>query len=675
LVSNRVKDIEKTKKIFLDLKKKVEKNRLAFSNSNMVRMREAIRYLSPDKLEIFIKIPFLLHINSPGYPGFTDSEASVHGIWNFLNSRFYKEAANQKLFPRSIIESVKNDTTYILGLYHIGSLGTFTQSKGSDFDFWVMIDKKKFSKQRLDCFQNKLDAILKYCRDAYQQEVTFFVIDQKYIKSNNYSLFDDPEILDAPRIFLKEEFYRTFLMIAGKIPAWCVLPDFQDIEKNLGLNRDGITAQILSMYDDLIDLGHVSAITMEDVLKGLLWHICKSEQDPVKAIIKATRIFSYGFGRSNHKVLLCDRIKEGYARAGIDDFSADPYKLLFDQILEFHEKEDPKGLNLIKNAIFFRLCEYPDIKIPDHNTPKRNLLEKYILLWKLNQNQVGKLLSYPSWSESEKLLLEKAFLQRLAYMYNYAIKETEKKEISLDFGKEKRNWVMLKNKIRMRLNKNTAKIPECSTYLKRKRYLQHRIIKKKDSWILNSRLDSIENMDNLYRHPNLLGVMGWILENHLYNRYIATLSIESDLKLFESIIDPVDPEKLYMSFQPLKPLSDKIFEQGPIVEKILVLVSYRQEDGKNMIRNSEFLISNTWGELFFNEIKFSSQSSRQEQCRQMAELIAGYSKKKVRLYIYQYSTSHDPEIVYELKKAYCDIAIKDQDKIIDTDKKPYLDKL
>jgi len=104
LVSNRVKDIEKTKKIFLDLKKKVEKNRLAFSNSNMVRMREAIRYLSPDKLEIFIKIPFLLHINSPGYPGFTDSEASVHGIWNFLNSGFYKEAANQKLFPRSIIE-------------------------------------------------------------------------------------------------------------------------------------------------------------------------------------------------------------------------------------------------------------------------------------------------------------------------------------------------------------------------------------------------------------------------------------------------------------------------------------------------------------------------------------------------------------------------------------------
>lgn len=640
----------------------------------MVRMREAIRYLSPDKLEIFIKIPFLLHINSPGYPGFIESDITAHGIWNFVNSGFYKEAANEKLFPRSVIESVRNDNSSILGLYHIGSLGTFTQSKGSDFDFWVMIDKKKFSKQRLECFQNRLDAILRYCREAYHQEVTFFIIDQKDVRNDNYALFDDPQILDAPRIFLKEEFYRTFLMIAGKIPAWCVLPDFQDIEKHQGLNRDGITAQILSMYDDLIDLGHVSAIPIEDVLKGLLWHICKSEHDPVKAIIKATMIFSYGFGSISHKTLLCDRIKEGYANAGIDDFSADPYKLLFDQILEFHETEDPKGLNLIKNAIFFRLCEYPDIKIPEHNTPKRILLEKYILLWKLNQNQVGKLLSYPSWSESEKLLLEKAFLQRLAHMYNLAIKETERKKITLDFGKEKRNWVMLKNKIRMRLNKNAAKIPECSTYLKRKRYLQHRIIKKKDFWELNSQLESKETVDNLYRHTNLLAVMGWILENHLYNRHVATMTIESDLKLFESINTPIDPEKLYLAFQPLKPLSDKVFEQGPIVEKIVILVFYYQTEGKNLISNAEFLISNTWGELFFNEIRFSSRSSRQEQCRQMAELIAGYSKKKIRLYIYQYSKCHDPEIVYELKKAYCDIVIKEQD-IIDLDKKPYLDKL
>ena len=637
----------------------------------MVRMREAIRYLAPEKLEIFIKIPFLLHINCPGYPGFTDSDLSSHGIWNFVNSGFYKEAANERLFPKSIIESVKNDTSSILGLYHIGSLGTFTQSKGSDFDFWVMIDKKKFSRNRFECFEKRLDAILKYCREAYQQEVTFFIMDQKDIRNNCYSLFDDPEILDAPRVFLKEEFYRTFLMIAGKIPVWCVLPDFLDTPKKFGLNMDGLTAQILSMYDDLIDLGQVSQIPMEDVLKGLLWHICKSEHDPVKAVIKATMIFSYGFGSGNHKTLLCDKIKQGYSRAGIDDFSSDPYKLLFDQILEFHESEDPKGLNLIKNAIFFRLCEYPDVKIPEPGTPKRNLLEKYIHLWKLNHNQVAKLLSYPSWSESEKLLLEKAFLQRLAFMYNHAVKKTQKTD--LDFGKEKRNWVMLKNKIRTRLNKNPSKIPECSTYLKRKRYLNLNMIKTKEFWKLNARLESGQDMDNLYRHSNLLGMLGWILENHLYNRRVATLSIETDMNLFESSNGPVNPDKLYLLFQPLKPISDISFEKGPLVEKILVLVfGYTLE--KKIMTSAEFLISNTWGELFFEKINFPSQSSRQQQCREMAEFMAGYANKNARLHIYQYSDRHDPDIAYEIKKEYSNIAVKDQD-VLDLYKKPYLDKL
>ncbi len=302
--------------------------------------------------------------------------------------------------------------------------------------------------------------------------------------------------------------------------------------------------------------------------------ICKSEHDPVKAIIKATMIFSYGFSTIRHKRLLCDKIKEGYAKAGVDDFSVDPYKLLFDQILEFHETEDPKGLNLIKNAIFFRLCEYPAVEMPEEGTPKRNLIQKYIFQWKLNQHQVGKLLSYPSWSEAEKLLLEKAFVQRLAQMYNHAVKETENQKTDLDFGSEKRNWVMLKNKTRTRLNKNPDKIQECSTYLKRKQYIHHRIIKHKNLWRLNVRLESGQDIENLYRHSNLLGVLGWVLENQLYKRHRAVMTLESDLMLFESVHDPVDLDKLYLTLQPLKPLSDKSFEQNPIVGKILVLLVY-----------------------------------------------------------------------------------------------------
>ena len=112
------------------------------------------------------------------------------------------------------------------------------------------------------------------------------------IKNNCYAPFKGEETLTASKVFLKEEFYRTFLMIAGKIPVWSVLPGPQELKINTALNTNGITAQILSMHEDLIDLGQVNSIPIEDVLKGLLWHICKFRSDPVKVLIKATMIWS-----------------------------------------------------------------------------------------------------------------------------------------------------------------------------------------------------------------------------------------------------------------------------------------------------------------------------------------------------------------------------------------------
>ncbi|WP_269764202.1 class I adenylate cyclase [Desulfobacula toluolica] len=648
----------------------MEKNRFAFSNYNMVRMREAVRNLSTKKLEIFIKIPFLLHINSPGYPGFIETRVPAHGIWNFEQSGFYNEIIKAKIFPKSIIENNQIDSPAILGFYHIGSIGTFTQSIGSDFDYWIIIDKKKFSKERYDALEKKLDAILRYCRESYDQKVSFFIMDQREIKNNCYAPFKGEETLTVPKIFLKEEFYRTFLMIAGKIPVWSVLPGKKDLEKTGIWNSDGLTAQILSMYDDLIDLGQITSIPIEDVLKGFLWHICKSKADPIKAVIKATMIFCYGFSQKLPQTLLCEKIKQGYSTAGIDDYGVDPYKALFDQILEFHDIEDPKGLSLIKNAVFFRLCEYPDVKLPDKNTPKRYLLDKYILRWKLNKNQVKKLLSYSNWSESEKLVLEKTYINRLAQMYNYAIRRIGKINNRFDSRTEKRNWIILRNKTKERLRKSADKICECSTYLKRRHILCLDIIKKTNLWEVNFQTQTGQRMDKIYKHSNFLGVLGWILENQLYRRQTASISLHTNFLLFESSDTAITADTLYMAFQPLKPLSDSCYDHDASWSKMMILLFY---DTPGIIK-AEFLISNNWGELFLDSIEFALTNNRQVQCSQMANLMLKYSDENLRLFIFQFSDTHDPDIVCQLKKAYYELACPDS-AAMSIKKKPYLDRL
>ncbi|MCF6246980.1 MAG: class I adenylate cyclase [Desulfobacula sp.] len=633
-------------------------------------MREAIRYLTPEKFDLFLRIPFLLHINAPNYPGFVQNKSHANGIWNFTASGFYKLAIKENAFPKSIIEYVKIDNPCILALYHIGSLGTFTQSAGSDFDYWVMIDKKQFNHERYANLEKKLDNIKTYCREKYHQKVSFFVMDYKQIVHDDYASFDGEEIITVPKIFLKEEFYRTYLMIAGKIPLWSVMP--QNLTDNNERKRIG--SQITSIYEDIIDLGQIDTIPFSDIVKGLLWHICKAGADPVKAIIKATLVFSYGFGQQEHQVLLCDKIRSGYADAGIDDYAVDPYKLAFDRILQFHKICDPKGIHLIKNAIFFRLCGYPDVKMPEDNSPKRQLLSHYIHHWKLKDHQVSKLLSYINWAEAEKLLLEKAIVQRMAQMSNLAVKKAGDNSLIHTTDPDKRNWKILKNKTRVRLRGGSCKIEECSTFLKRQNIRQLSIEQTKAAWKLHVCDQAGAISKSIYVHKNFSGVFGWILENHLYQRHTAKMTCKADHQLFETKETKVSMDQLYMSVIPFKPLSDKNFEQDAFWSKLMVFLFFCKNNKEQVLMHAELLALNSWGEIHSDLIEFDDGCARIKKLVLLANKIKSYADNKTRFFIYQFAVQYDSDIVYELK-TIVEETVGVSTRSHHHHKKPYLDKL
>ena len=148
------------------------------------------------------------------------------------------------------------------------------------------------------------------------------------------------------------------------------------------------------------------------------------------------------------------------------------------------------------------------------------------------------------------------------------------------------------------------------------------------------------------------------------------MALCTDLKLFKAGNKPIDMDKLYMAFQPLKPLSDNCYEQDASWSKVMILLLY----DKNIINKAEFLISNTWGELFLDTIDFVPKTNKEDHCIQIADFMLKYSGQSQRFFIYQFSATHDPKIVYQLKKAYNDLADMDR-KTMRTKKKPYLDRL
>ncbi|MCK5100657.1 MAG: class I adenylate cyclase, partial [Desulfobacteraceae bacterium] len=458
----------------------------------------------------------------------------------------------------------------------------------------------------------------------------------------------------------------------GKIPSWALI--YQDVKPK------SHSIILNSIPHDAIDFGTLDYASEEDILKGLLWHVLKSFQNPVKALIKATMIFSYWFGGTSHKQLLCNALRAGYSKAGLDDYSMDPYKILFDRVLEYHEQNDTKGLSMIKSALFFRLCGYPSVKMPPENFPQRHLLEKYIYNWGLQKKQVTKLLGFQKWSESEKLLFEQNILTRLKKMYEIALHEFGEK-VALDFfkGDEQRNWKILQKKTKKNLRQGSNKISDCSSFLKMKKIKLLRLqMTQPGMWEIIAKDTETKALEKLYSNPCLFEVFGWILANRLYDRNNASIDYKHKFDIYEFTQHSVSFDHIYLSLQPLVPLSDSSFDQDPTWKKSAVLLIFSQNKitGASNLDKAEFLITNTWGEIFFEDIEFNQKENIKEKYEKIALKLVKFYDPNFRFFIYQLTYEHNSDIVYHIRRAY-EINISDKAGSLNQNRirKPYLDLL
>ena len=246
----------------------ISEQRAVFLSYNISRLRELLRYLSPKKYMLFQTIPLLLHINQADYPGYIDDEHMPHGICKFHQSGFWKYA----LKHHNIDEGDSSWRQDIKGVYLMGSSGTIGQTEFSDFDYWLMIDESSLKPKQYFLFREKVAEIEKWSSEKYHHQVKFFFIDVDQIRKNNFPAIDKESSGTAQKTLLKEEFYRTFIFIAGQIPYWAVIPAGLNDEE---YNRWVETASTLSMRgfnpDDYIDLGNLPAVSENECLGALLW--------------------------------------------------------------------------------------------------------------------------------------------------------------------------------------------------------------------------------------------------------------------------------------------------------------------------------------------------------------------------------------------------------------------
>jgi adenylate cyclase class 1 len=516
----------------------------------------------------------------------------------------------------------------------MGSSGTLGQTEYSDFDYWVVIDKGSLSEMQRQLLREKLDKIQDWSKETYGHDLSFFVVDVDQIRQNDFSGIHKEGSGTAQKSLLKEEFYRTFILILGQIPFWAVLPPgLNNAEHSSWIQIASLLSGDNFVSDDYVDLGNLTSVNKDECLGGVLWQIFKAQKDSVKALIK-TSLIAYHYFFQEQEGLLCDMMKKRFPERRLDSYLLDPYVLVFEKASKFYDLTDDKdGLDLIRQCIYLRLTGYPVPSELVEDNPKRQILKRYVKAWSWSGDQIDRFESYTLWTENEKLQFEDRIVNKISFLYELIFRTTGKIEPFMGMASE--DLAVLKNRSTSHFKKKPGKLPHCSAYLCAKRDPRSLFIAfREDSsganiWAVYDRIpsDYAHNKATLFVAPELLRVLGWIVLNRLYKGDPSSIVFQ---RVPKSPISPKRGERLLG--KPFRFFSDETpslsyMRSDPEWLKVFVALDTGLFPADNTLRSADYLVQNTWGEIFFHALDVTHIENNLLKCYEIAKQAWHYLQK------------------------------------------------
>ncbi|MCD6389649.1 MAG: class I adenylate cyclase, partial [Desulfobulbaceae bacterium] len=284
-----------------------------YQRYNKGRKIKAIHFHA-DKAAFFFKvIPYLLHSNHPDLPGFIDQPGCPYGIHQFLPETVPGFELFNLYFPESTALSARKGSNIapepgIHSLKTIGSIGTIAQTEKSDCDYWVSIRHKELGEDGLDLLEKKCKLIEKWAT-GYDHEIYFFLMDIDQTRQNSFSSDAEEESAgSALKLLLKDELFRTHILVSGKMLLWWLIPPGLTSKQYSDYVSQLISTKQINP-DNYIDLGYLSEIPREEIFGACLWQMNKALDSPFKSVIKFAYLELLLDQKSSDSPLLSNKIK------------------------------------------------------------------------------------------------------------------------------------------------------------------------------------------------------------------------------------------------------------------------------------------------------------------------------------------------------------------------------
>ncbi len=599
--------------LFMDISKRdalirqINTLRARFDRYNAERLsRLYSSFTNQQLIDLFEALPFILSNNQPALPGYIPSDNIVKGIYGYVPTGRGLAFIRNK-FPQAVISQQEKGDAFIQMFALMGSGGTIAFTEQSDLDFWVCADEPKYGEEAIANFRKKCHAIGEWVDENYNLEVHFFLNDIEKVKQN---VFDEDEeeafTGSALGVLLKEEFFRSSIVVAGKVPFWWVVPaDTTDAAYAKWLEL----AKEAGIFDAFIDLGNLHSIPKEEFLGSAIFQILKSLGNPYKSIIKLGLLERYIRGAADNP-FISNFIKKNVHAGKYDLDSVDSYVIMFNEVYGYYSDvvKDLKATEILKTSFYLKVD--PKISMNERKGNGAPISEKIVKMrefakkWNWLSSDIERMDNFENWDINAVNALMNDTKKFVLQGYRDILANIESKKISHRFTDEQIKGISRKIYSHFAVSDN--KIDNSLSF---KVYPPEKLLvveyagtkDKKELWILSKRAIVRDTPVKIVIHSekSLIAMLAWIGMNRLYQKDYTRMDFSAGIYQPDAnfLRDLVIDIAAHFSFKKLN-IHSSYFLRDPFPIISYIIINPYTKYAKRL-EDMIFLYHNSWGETRF----------------------------------------------------------------------------
>ncbi len=586
----------------------IENNKNKFLEFNKIKFQRFQQFVgNTNTKKVINSIPFLLSVNHKKFPGYVDGDVPL-GIFNYELDDDTKRFIRGK-FPATTVEVSNIKKPFIQMLAIMGSIGTIAYNKKSDFDYWVCVDRKDAAKEPFELFQKKVDAVQKWAASEIKLPVHIFINDVDRVKQNIFAEDEDEAFGSTVGAVLKDEFFRSSIIICGKIPFWWVVPQFiKDKEYNELFAK--LPQEMAE--NDFVDLGNLYEISKEDFLGAALFQIIKSLGNPFKSMIKIGLLEKYLSAADDSK-LMSQKVKMNVQKGNFDNTALDSYLMMFTEVYDFYSSKihDKNLLDMLKKNLYLKidpqLSKYTGVK-DNKNIPYKVLIMfQYAKEWQWNMDKVTDLDNFDTWDFNKVMDFWDSVKKIMLLSYKNISEQFPTLKLSKKVSEN--DFLLLTRKIKTHFKREPEKIEQFITFKdtpsepvlyiepvnQTMNNIEWRLYKrnavKTDSFITTT----------LKTENNLLKLLVWTSLNQIYYPTFTRLNIQSGYSRInqQQVLSFLDQSSNFFTEDRIVLKNQYLLDAAFNLLNFIVL-NFDIENAEE-IQTVHFLYHTSWGESYLKE--------------------------------------------------------------------------